>query len=243
MIRYNRYNQFTSRACKREEIPVKQIDPQCLLDAQSGSDGNNLTISFPPSRQKFSSTVDLIDCSTVLTDLPLGLLGDGSDGNRQVRKQQDMAFGWCTGTKSVRTYSTNLGTLPQAEDLPRPTQQPPNQSNCFSSPAHTSFVKLNSSNLGYAILPVQIFQIDSLQGCSSSGQIHCDCRQTGGSQVDTTPTSVLETSNSPDPLRNHARYVKVAELGLGSSAFVLLAEDREKMRDVAIKFISRGSNR
>ncbi|KAL0055292.1 hypothetical protein WJX82_010289 [Trebouxia sp. C0006] len=126
-----------------------------------------------------------------------------------------MAFGWCTGTKSVRTYSTNLKTLPQADELTHPTPQPSTQqSNCFSSPAHASFVKLNSSNIG----------------------------ETSGSQIETTPTSVLQTNNTPDPLQNHPRYNKVAELGLGSSAFVLLAEDKEKMRDVAIKFINRGSN-
>lgn len=64
-----------------------------------------------------------------------------------------------------------------------------------------------------------------------------------GTQTHTTPTSVLDTSTTPDPLVNHPRYVKVAELGLGSSAFVLLAEDTKRMKDVAIKFINRASNR
>lgn len=64
-----------------------------------------------------------------------------------------------------------------------------------------------------------------------------------GTQTYSTPTSVLDTNTTPDPLRNHPRYVKIAELGLGSSAFVLLAEDKQRMKDVAIKFINRGSNR
>ena len=64
-----------------------------------------------------------------------------------------------------------------------------------------------------------------------------------GTETHTTPTSVLDTNTTPDPLINHPRYVKVAELGLGSSAFVLLAEDTKRKKDVAIKFINRGSNR
>lgn len=72
----------------------------------------------------------------------------------------------------------------------------------------------------------------------------CSYREASdGTQTHTTPTSVLETNTTPDPLRNHPRYEKVAELGHGSSAFVLLAEDRKRMKDVAIKFIDRGSNR
>jgi hypothetical protein len=165
-----------------------------------------------------------------------------------------MAFGWCTGTKSVRTHSTNLNTLPQADELTHPTHQPSTQqSNCFSSPAHASFVKLNSSNIGYAISRHKRLHAGSSLTCSTLGQtvsyalcLHRsrgDCSETTGSQIETTPTSVLQTNNTPDPLQNHPRYTKVAELGLGSSAFVLLAEDKEKMRDVAIKFINRGSNR
>ena len=64
-----------------------------------------------------------------------------------------------------------------------------------------------------------------------------------GNPTHTTPTSVLDTNITPDPLKNHPRYEKVAELGLGSSAFVLLAEDKKRMKDVAIKFINRSSNR
>lgn len=164
-----------------------------------------------------------------------------------------MAFGWCTGTKSVRTYSTNLNTLPQADELNHPTHQPSTQqSNCFSGPAHASFVKLNSSNIGYATTRYKRMHAGNTLTCSTFGAISYasglhrsrgDCSETSGSQIETTPTSVLQSNNTPDPLQNHPRYTKVAELGLGSSAFVLLAEDKEKMRDVAIKFINRGSNR
>ncbi|KAL3132801.1 hypothetical protein ABBQ38_006728 [Trebouxia sp. C0009 RCD-2024] len=124
-----------------------------------------------------------------------------------------MAFGWCTGTKSVRTHSTNL----DAKDLPQHQQARNTQAHTLSAPAHSSFVKLDVSS--------------TVAGQASNG-----------AQTHSTPTSVLDTNTTPDPLRDHPRYVKVAELGLGSSAFVLLAEDKQRMKDVAIKFINRGSN-
>ena len=55
------------------------------------------------------------------------------------------------------------------------------------------------------------------------------------------PTTVLETAAPPDPLKENEKYVKVADIGVGASAFVVLAEERVTLREVAIKFIDRGS--
>ena len=45
----------------------------------------------------------------------------------------------------------------------------------------------------------------------------------------------------PDPLRENEKYVKLADLGVGASAFVVLAQERVTLKDVAIKFIDRGT--
>lgn len=150
-----------------------------------------------------------------------------------------MAFGWCTGTKSVRTHSTNL----DAKDLPQHQQAGNTQAHTLSSPAHSSFVKLDVSSTvaGYVLFHVSASSADC-QPMHRPTQLFYR-QASNGAQTYSTPTSVLDTNTTPDPLRDHPRYVKVAELGLGSSAFVLLAEDKQRMKDVAIKFINRGSNR
>lgn len=43
-----------------------------------------------------------------------------------------------------------------------------------------------------------------------------------------------------EPLRNHPRYTKIADLNRGSYGFVQLARDNATGEEVAIKFIQRG---
>ena len=46
-----------------------------------------------------------------------------------------------------------------------------------------------------------------------------------------------------DPLQGHVKFRKIADLSVGSSAFVILAEDTEFKEEVAIKFVDRASSR
>ena len=57
----------------------------------------------------------------------------------------------------------------------------------------------------------------------------------------TTPTTVLANELAPNPLQEHQKYDKVADIGVGASGFVLLAEETVTKQRVAIKFIDRGS--
>ena len=56
-----------------------------------------------------------------------------------------------------------------------------------------------------------------------------------------TPTTVLAPEVVPNPLLEHQKYDKVADIGVGASGFVVLAEDTVTKQQVAIKFIDRGS--
>lgn len=56
-----------------------------------------------------------------------------------------------------------------------------------------------------------------------------------------TPTTVLTEGLQPNPLKENEKYDKVADIGLGASAFVVLAEDTVTRQKVAIKFIDRGT--
>ena len=47
--------------------------------------------------------------------------------------------------KSVRTHSTNLGTL-EAEEIPQQKQAANPQARVVSNPAHSSFVKMDVSS-------------------------------------------------------------------------------------------------
>lgn len=55
------------------------------------------------------------------------------------------------------------------------------------------------------------------------------------------PVTVVNEALPPDPLRENEKYVKLADLGVGASAFVVLAQERVTLKDVAIKFINRGT--
>lgn len=55
------------------------------------------------------------------------------------------------------------------------------------------------------------------------------------------PFTALNEALPPDPLKENEKYVKVADLGVGASAFVVLAQERVTLKDVAIKFIARGT--
>ena len=53
-------------------------------------------------------------------------------------------------------------------------------------------------------------------------------------------SGVQPPADRPDPLRETARYDKIADLSSGSFGFVQLARNTETNELVAIKFIERG---
>lgn len=63
----------------------------------------------------------------------------------------------------------------------------------------------------------------------------------GLSKEQASTNTVLNGTSPPDPLKENEKYVKVADLGVGASAFVVLAQERVTLKDVAIKFIDRGT--
>lgn len=65
----------------------------------------------------------------------------------------------------------------------------------------------------------------------------CSGLQTGPA----TPSTVLGESSRPNPLKENEKYVKIADIGVGASAFVVLAQERITLKEVAIKFIDRGT--
>ena len=55
------------------------------------------------------------------------------------------------------------------------------------------------------------------------------------------PTTGLGTALPVNPLKENEKYVKVADIGVGASAFVVLAQERVTLTETAIKFIDRGT--
>ena len=63
----------------------------------------------------------------------------------------------------------------------------------------------------------------------------------GNGSDEGTPTTVLTGAPAPNPLKDNEKYDKIADIGVGASAFVVLAEDTVTRRQVAVKFIDRGT--
>ncbi|DBA88727.1 hypothetical protein WJX77_011390 [Trebouxia sp. C0004] len=126
-----------------------------------------------------------------------------------------MPFGWCGGTKSVRTTSTNLDQEHLQPDrvVAGASQGNLNQSSCCQLPRKPGFVKLKS--------------VAASPSATASDQ--------------GTPTNVLAGALPPNPLKENEQYDKVSDIGAGASAFVVLAEDTVTRQQFAIKFIDRGT--
>ena len=58
---------------------------------------------------------------------------------------------------------------------------------------------------------------------------------------DQATSATFLAEQAPNPLKQHEKYDKVADIGIGASGFVVLAQDKVTQQQVAIKFLDRGS--
>ncbi|KAL3132788.1 hypothetical protein ABBQ38_006715 [Trebouxia sp. C0009 RCD-2024] len=123
-----------------------------------------------------------------------------------------MRFSWCGGSNCLRTNSVDLGSLQPGSSDPA-AQRASTQS------------KESADNLKPRLVKIQSV-------VATSSGLH---------DQPASPSSALGGDSPPNPLKENEKYVKVADIGVGASAFVVLAQERVTLKDVAIKFIDRGT--